>query len=213
MHSKIHREYHRELKAYLIQQETELLQHAMAREEVDTALNERLQEKITEFKQRYFERFQRFDRLQTAVNEFKDYLMRDQHLPPRLRTAKMDCLNSLEDIIHQNRGELGVEAMLNERSLLLRQFIETNKDALLEQHPQFNNVLDWLVDCVMSLFVALGLYTPECQKRYADLVNADNPQQNLATNWNSFFNVRPGPSTPPRGTLILTTPSATPARN
>ena len=218
MHSKIHREYHRKLKAYLIQQETELLQHAMAHEEVDTALNERLQEKITEFKQCYFERFQRFDRLQTAVDEFKIYLMRDHHLPPSLRTAKMDCLNSLEDIIHQNRGELGVEAMLNERSLLLRQFIDTHKDALLEQHPQFNNVfLDWLVDCVMSLFVALGLYTPECQKRYADLVNADNPQQNLATNWNSFFNVRPGPSTPPRGALILTTPgptpSPTPARN
>ena len=213
MHSKIHREYHRELKAYLIQQETELLQHAMDQEDIDTGLNGLLQTKITEFKKCYFERFQRFDRLQTAINEFKDYLMRDHHLPTRLRTAKMDCLNSLEDIIHQNRGELGVEAMLNERSLLLRQFIETNKDALLEQHPQFNNVLDWLVDCVMSLFVALGLYTPECQKRYADLVNADNPQQNLATNWNSFFNVRPGPSTPPRGTLILTTPSATPARN
>lgn len=213
MHNKIHREYHRELKAYLNQQETELLQHAMAHQEVDTAINERLQEKITEFKQRYFERFQRFDRLQTAINEFKDYLMRDHHLPPRLRTAKMDCLNSLEDIIHQNRGELTVETFLNERSLLLRQFIETNKDALLEQHPQFNNVLDWLIDCVMSLFVALGLYTPECPKRYADLVNANNPQQNLPPNWTSFLTFRPAPSTPARGTVILTTPSTTPARN
>ncbi len=212
MHSKIHREYHRELKAYLIQQETELLQHAMDQEDIDTGLNGLLQTKITEFKKCYFERFQRFDRLQTAINEFKDYLMRDHHLPTRLRTAKMDCLNSLEDIIHQNRGELAVEAMLNGRSQLLRLFIETNKDALLEQHPQFNNVLDWLIDCVMSLFVALGLYTPECQKRYADLVNADNPQQNLPPGWTSFLTFRPAPSTPPRGTVILTTPSATPAR-
>ena len=123
----------------------------------------------------------------------------------------MDCLISLEDIIHQNHGDSDIGSFLNERTQLLHNIIHTSEDALLEHHQQFSSVWDWLVDCVISLFTALGLYTPERQRRYTDLVNANQSQPNLPPpNWSQFFQSNM-PSTPERGAQIRT-PGRTPAR-
>lgn len=214
VHTQIHREYHRELKAYLIQQEAAFLAPLTNEDEVDTVLKQKLQEEINEFNQRYFERFHRLDRLQTAINTFKDYIAKEPHFPPNMRKNKMNCLNDLEKIIYEKRGESGMEmeAFLNHRSQLLQESIQANKKLLLETHPQFNTVLDWLIDCVFSLLVALGLATPTSQTHYADLENADNPHPNLPSNWLSFVTFRATPSTPPRGGAQIVT-EQTPARN
>lgn len=214
VHTQIHREYHRELKAYLTQQEAAFLAPLTNADEVDTVLNQTLQEEITEFNQRYFERFHRLDRLQTAINTFKDYIAKEPHFPRNMRKNKMNCLNDLEKIIYEKRGESGMEmeAFFNHRSQLLQESIETNKKLLLETHPQFSTMLDWLIDCVFSLLVALGLATPTSQIHYAELENADNPHPNLPSNWLSFVTFRAAPGTPPRGGAQIVT-EQTPARN
>ena len=208
----MHREYHRELKIYLLQQETTFLAPLTEEDDVDTVLNQKFQEKITEFNQRYFERFLRFDRLQIAINTFKDYIAQEPHFPKKLRNDKIQCLNDIEKILHERRGDSDMEAFLNLRSQSLQNAIESRKKKLLETHPQFNTVLDWLIDCVFSLFVALGLATPTSQIHYADLVNADNPHPNLPKNWLNFMTFRPtAPNTPPRGGAQIVT-EQTPAR-
>ncbi|MCX7091277.1 MAG: hypothetical protein NTU48_07505 [Legionellales bacterium] len=207
-HNKIHREYHRELRLYLIQHETNILENAETYTDLDTQLNTRLQKKIETFQHHYFERYQRLDRMQTAVNEFQNYLKQDQRIPERLRDKKLGCLNAMDDLILQcDRGDRDLETFLNQRSQLLCQVITHSEDTLLEHHREFPNVFYWLLDCLIALLSAMGLYTPERQRRYANLVSANQPQQHLPRTWLQFFTFQPAARSPePRN------PAATPVQ-
>lgn len=201
--NKIHKEYHRELRLYLIQHEADIRHNAESQDAVDTYLNPKIQAKIAAFKLQYFERYQRLDRVETALNEFRAYLNHDLRVPTDLRNKKLLCLKAIDEMAQQHeRGDLDLESFLNQRSQLLCDVIRTSEETLLEHYPQFNNILDWLIDCLISLFTAIGLYTPERQRRYANLVAANQPQQNLPTGWLQFLTFRStptAPSTPPRG--------------
>lgn len=212
-HAKIHRSFHHELRRYLIHHEAEILQNVANQDAVDTYLDELIQSRIETFKLLYFARYQRLDQVQTAVNEFKTYLNRDQRIPTDLRNTKLRCLSTIEDIIAQrDRGDVELDTFLNHRSQLLCESIHSAENTLLEHYPQFSNIFDWLIDCLISLFTAMGLYTPERQRRYANLVASTQPQQHLPTGWQRFMNFRPAevgpnpaaPRTPPREARILT---------
>lgn len=210
---KIRREYQRELAKYLINYESDCLDNIETQDHLDAAIEQKLKVKITEFKQDYYERFYRLDRVKTAINEFKDYLRRDRHIPARLRANKLDCLNAMEDIIQQNAEENTVDEFLNQRGQLLQQMIRssTSEKILLEQHKQFYTLWDWLIDCIFSFLESIGLYTPEQQRCYSNLCKATEPEPTRPTGWTRFLIFPSLTSTPPRRAEVAT-PGATPIR-
>lgn len=209
-HNKIHRAYHRELGLYLIQHKTSILENIEQHLDLDTQLNIRIQNKIETFKQQYFERYQRLDRVQTAVNEFQNYLKYDQRIPEPLRNKKLNCLNAMDDLILPcDRGDnIDLDTFLNHGSQSLCQLITNSEDTLLEHYPEFRNIFHWLLDCLITLLSAIGLYTPERQRRYANLVSANKPQQHVPRTWLQFFTFQPAAHSPtPKNPGAIFTPS------
>lgn len=209
-HKTIRREYHRALRSHLIRHEAAITQNVEHQNAADTYLTSRIQEKIEEFKLQYFDRYLRFDRVQTACNEFRKYIKSDHRIPETLRQDKLACLDLVDDIVKQPYSEGDLDTYLNRRSLILQQAIISSESKLLEKHPQMGNLWDWLIDCLIDLFSAIGLYTPERQRRYANLVSANTPQQNLPRTWLSYMTFRAPPSTPERAHIVTSAP--TPAR-
>ncbi|MGV3739699.1 MAG: hypothetical protein ACO1N3_00185 [Gammaproteobacteria bacterium] len=210
---KIRREYQRELTKYLLQYEVECLRNIERHDDIDSYIDQKLAGKIQEFKEAHFESFRRLDRIQTAINEFKNCLTKDNRLPEVLRNKKMDCLKSLEDIIYQDPEHRAMGEFLNSRLELLHQMIPNSEDLLLEHHQQAYNLLEWLIDCVVYLLEAIGLYTPERQKRYANLVRATEPeQQNLPSGWTQFALYSSSILRSPARDRQIATPGATPIR-
>lgn len=210
---KIRREYQRELTKYLLQYEVECLRDIEAHDDIDSYIDQKMAAKIQEFKEAYFERFRRLDRIQTAINEFKDNLTKDKRLPTLLRDKKTDCLKSMEGIIYQqNPKQKVMDQILSNRLELLHQLIHNSEDLLLEHHQQAYNLLEWLIDCIVYLLEAIGLHTPYRQTCYSNLVKATEPEQNLPSGWTRFLVFSSSIlSSPPRGTHIAT-PGATPIR-
>lgn len=196
--SKIHRQYNDELSFYLIQFESNILQNIAEQTDVDTVLDQRLKEKTGEFRQTYFERFQRVDRLQTAINEFKDELIKDKFIPQLLRTHKLERLQMLEDLIHQPRADQNLEEFLNSRSLLLHQFIQNSEteEILLEPYDQSHDIFEWLYQCFVNLLIALGLQKPKYQQQLEKIRTADSSPTTLPKNWLDYVGWSSAPNLP-----------------
>lgn len=206
-HNKIHREYHDALRSYLLRYQNEIIRNVEHQHDADTYLTPQIQEKIAEFKLQYFDRYLRFDRVQTACNEFRRYITGDRRIPKTLCDDKLACLDLIDDVLKQPYTEGDLDTYLNRRSLLLQQSITSSEEKLLEKHPQMGNLWDWLVDCLINLFSAIGLYTPERQRRYANLVSANSPQQNLPRTWLNYATFRSTPATPERAHIVTAAPT------
>ena len=221
MDSNLHKEYNRELTLSFTEQKTQILRKALEEDDlnqsqsderkgIDCILNQIFKAQSFKFKQQHFEYFQRCDHLQTAINQFKKHLDQDKLLPPSWRDTKINCLHELEKIIHAKRDEPVLVEFLDKREQQLRTFIQVNKDSLLKRPTQFHNTLDWLIHCMMSLFEALGLYTPECDQRYTALITAFHKPE-TSHNWQNFSLFSASSSPPPIGSVIIAGPLS-PAR-
>ena len=210
---KVRREYQRELSKYLLQLEAECLHEIERQPNIDELIEQKLKDKMSVFERQYFDRFQRLDRIQTAISEFKSCIKRDSRLPALLRLQKMNCLNAMEDIIYQKPDECTVDDFLNHRGQLLCEMIPSSEKLLTKQHKQFYTIFAWLMDCIFSFLELIGLYTPEPQRCYNKLSKATVLGQPVPTGWAarlSMFSLSSSTSTPPRGQIA--TPGATPLR-
>jgi len=115
----------------------------------------------------------------------------------------------MHDLILQcDKGDRDLNTFLNQRSQSLCLCITNSESTLLEHDPEFRNIFHWLLDCLITLLSAIGLYTPECQRRYANLVSANKSQQHVPRTWLQFFTFQPAAHSPtPKNPEVIFTPS------
>ncbi len=198
----IHQEYHRELRQHFIQQQQVLLGGVEAQTDMDAYLTSKIKHLEENFEKQFLSNYQRLDKIQTAVEQFQNYLQRDKKILPCIKQSKLECLNAMHAIFEDTEhAEAKNITTINTRLNILIDMINHSETTLLApQTATYTHCLDWLLDCVISLFTAIGLYTPERQQRYIDLVRVSRTKE-IQAQWLPFFTT---PQKPQRS--VIATP-------
>ncbi|MCR9191049.1 MAG: hypothetical protein NXI01_00110 [Gammaproteobacteria bacterium] len=198
----VHQEYTRELKAFIESQKDRLLAsiepkeyisreteedesvedrlHIQPPDNIECYLSQQLKEVDTQFQTRHFAAYRRLDQIQQAIESFQTYLKRDKTISTELRDRKLQCLEDLSTALqtdhHHPEGE-SLDVRLARRLNRIKENIEQSKTEtiLLEHHPRYASCFAWLVNCLVQLMTAIGLYTPARQKHYNALLKAAEP--------------------------------------
>jgi len=216
----VHQEYTRELKTFIENQKNKLLAdiepkeyisreteedefiedipHIQPPDNVEKYLSEQLKETNEQFQAKHFAAYHRLDQIQQAIESFQTHLKRDKTISAELRDRKLQCLEALSAVLqtdHHHPDRPSLDCRLAQRLNRIKENIEQSETEaiLLEHHPRYANCFAWLVDCLIQLMTAIGLYTPTRQKHYNALLKATKP---IAPP--SFLNLWSTPSTPLR---------------
>ncbi|PJD93606.1 MAG: hypothetical protein CK424_02060 [Legionella sp.] len=201
-HKNIHQEYHYELQQHIMRQQNELFEDIEHQTDIDQHIASKIKSIEETFEKTYFSRYERLDKIQTAIEQFQAHLERDKRIAPTIKQRKSDCLKAMHAMF-ENTDQVGGHSIthLNSRLTTLISMINASEATLLAPHvPTYTHCLDWLLDCMISLFTAIGLYTPERQQRYQDLVRASSIRD-CQSDWLSFFGSHTTPQRPQRSAI------------
>lgn len=196
------KEYRNKLKEYLMTFKDSIIDEAKTADDINLKVKNLLKEKIKLFEQANFAKYYHLDTVRVALSEFKNYfslsnlaiessysIFEDEET----LAAKTNKINKIIDIAENEK--LSIEARFSQ----IKEKVENvrfNK-IMLDHKKEDSFSFTYLIQCILSLFEALYLFTPTRKKLFNNLNNAvtTEPQISELTKRFGLF-ASPSPAIP-----------------
>lgn len=178
------KEYRAKLKTYLIDFKNNMMAEAQKAEDINLTLKHLLQEKIQLFEKEHFANYYHLDSVRAALVQFKVYLSRttlelenssSYSEDQKTIRIKNKLINEQDEIA--SNEQLSIEQRIEK----IKINVTTNhfKKSILKQKTYDYFCLSYLIQCFLSLFETLHLYTPERAKLLNTIYDTVNKEPEI----------------------------------
>ncbi len=200
------REYNRKLAEFMKESEVEIVSAAKNKEDIDQKVGNLLAIKVKEFERLHYKEYYHLEKVMAAIDRLKHYahqsgiaIHNNSSVFESVMTLrkKSQLVEELDDLA--SNEELPVAKRLTGLKRIIKEPLFRTK--LLDYHHYEPFTFAWLKQSIVSLIELIGLYTPERNKCYKQLVKSvESPGQNLGlfgTRFNLFSSAPRGYDVPP----------------
>lgn len=181
-------EYTQKLKAHLSLAEEEVVTIAKSAEDIKLKIEELLSERAEKFEQEHYKNYFHLEQVKEAIERLKIYISgensritKKSNLPENKRVTFFEDKNTLAEksVLVAELDTVSTDPNLNvkERLTKLKALVEKPilTTTLLAGYSSHTVGFVWIVQCLLSLFEFLGIYTPDRKACHHQLLKAIEP--------------------------------------